>query len=259
MIDDRDICFATTTLYTECLEIQQRLIGRLFPQSERILIDGRDVGEWPASMFRWIEKAKAGTSKWTIHIDEDCFVIDRQAIEDAIERMESEGTDLLGCPDGYHAPRPCNPIVINPFFMICRTDALRKLEHDFSKMSQRIEMKRGTYMWKNSEGISFKHSYREGFRYAHEKNDMFSFEDGKEPYYPLFWHAIDIGLKLGYLYPHFDRELLSTNPMSSSGSREMAIHMWESRNMLSESRFYGKTAKERFAAICERLKKSALI
>ena len=248
------IAFATTTLYTECLPLQQRLIERLFPGSEKILIDGREQLEWPASMFKWIERAKESGSKWTIHLDEDCFLTDREAIEEAIDKMEREGIDMLGCPDGYYAARPCNPIAINPFFMICRTDSLRLLRHDFSRMSYRIEMKNGTYMWKNSAGIGFRHSYKETFDYPHEKTDMFSFADGKEPYYPLFWHAIDIGLKLGYLYPHFDRNLLTTNPMLSQGGREMALHMWESRNMSSDKPFYGKTAKERFSSIRQHLK-----
>lgn len=253
-----DIAFATTTLYTECLPLQQRLVERIFPGSEKILIDGSDLLEWPSSMFRWIEEAKKSSSKWTIHLDEDCFLTDREAIEEAIAKMEREGIDMLGCPDGYHAARPCNPIAINPFFMICRTDSLRRLDHDFSKMSHILEMKMGTFRWKNSAGICFKHSYKDAFLYPHDKNEMFSFVDGKEPYYPLFWHAIDIGLKLGYLYPHFDRSLLTTNPMLSQGGREMALHMWESRNMSSDKPFYGKTAKERFSAIRQYLKEKGI-
>ena len=253
-----DIAFATTTLYTECLPLQQSLIERLFPGSEKILIDGRDISQWPSSMFMWIEKAKESRAKWTIHLDEDCFIVDRESIEEAIAKMESEGIDMLGCPDGYHAARPCNPIAINPFFMICRTDSLRRLEHDFSKMSHMLEMKMGTFRWKNSEGISFRHSYKDLFCYPHEKNEMFSFVDGKEPYYSLFWHALDIGLKLAYLYPHFDRNLLTTNPMLSQGGAEMALHMWESRNMSSDKPFYGKTAKERFSAIRQYLKEKGI-
>jgi len=255
---DEDIAFATTTLYTECLPLQQRLIQKMFPGSERILVDGRDQLEWPNSMFLWISEAKAKESRWTIHLDEDCFIADRARIEEAIEKMEREGIAIMGCPDGYHAPRPCNPIAINPFFMICRTDALRQLRHDFSKMSHRIEKKLGTYRWRNSQNIGYSHSYRDSFQYPHERNDYFMFSDGKEPYYPLFWHALDIGLKLGYLYPHFDRELLTTNPMLYQGGKEMALHMWESRHMDSDAPFYGKTAKERFASIREFLKEKGI-
>lgn len=253
-----DIAFATTTLYTECLPLQQRLIERMFPGSERILVDGREISRWPASMFEWIERAKESGAKWTIHLDEDCFIIEREAIEEAICKMESEGIDILGCPDGYHAPRPCNPIAINPFFMICRTDSLRRIGLDFSKINYSLEMKLGQFRWNNSEGIRFKHYYKESFSYPHEKNECFKFEDAKEPYYPLFWHALDIGLKLGYLYPHFDRNLLTTNPMLAKGGREMALHMWESRNMSSDKPFYGKTAKERFSEIGRYLKEKGI-
>jgi len=270
MIEDKDIAFATTTLYTECLPLQQRLIEKLFPGSQRILIDGRDVLRWPSSMFEWIEAAKNQDSKWTIHLDEDCFVTDRQAIEEAISMMESLSIDILGCPDGYHPPRPCNPIAINPFFMICRTDALRKMLHDFSKLSYKLDFKPiqtsaismfGTAIftsWRNSAGISFRHSYKDDFFYPHEKNERFSFEDGKEPYYALFWHAKDIGLKLGYLYPHFDENLLTTNPSIKKGGRELCVHMWESRHMKTDNKFYGKTARERFSSVEEYLKEKGI-
>ena len=31
MIEDKDIIFVTTTLYTDCLEVQQKLIEKHFP------------------------------------------------------------------------------------------------------------------------------------------------------------------------------------------------------------------------------------
>ena len=37
MIEDKDIIFVTTTLYTDCLEVQQKLIEKNFPGSERKL------------------------------------------------------------------------------------------------------------------------------------------------------------------------------------------------------------------------------
>ena len=58
MIEDKDIIFVTTTLYTDCLEVQQKLIEKNFPGSERKLIDGRELTNWPNSFFIGWKKSR---------------------------------------------------------------------------------------------------------------------------------------------------------------------------------------------------------
>ena len=41
-INEREICFVTTTLYSKWLEYQNNIIKDMFPNSKCILIDGRD-------------------------------------------------------------------------------------------------------------------------------------------------------------------------------------------------------------------------
>lgn len=247
MIEDKDIVFVTTTLYTECLDLQQKLIENHFPGSERRVIDGSDLSRWPNSFFYWIEEVKKSAARYFVHIDEDCFVVSREEILNAISMLARY--DIVGCPDGYHPARQANPIAINPFLMIGNSSAIKEMDIDLSRLSYKLEMGRQGYAWSNSAGLKFKHSYKDDFFYPHRTIGDFMFVDGKEPYYALFWHLKDRGCRFGYLYPRFDEILKSTNPSISEGSADMAIHMWESRNMDSDKRFFGETAQERFSRI----------
>ena len=47
--------------------------------------------------------------------------------------------------------------------------------------------------------------------------------------------------------------------MKPHKSKEMAIHMWESRNMNSDKEFYGLTAKQRFEKIKNLLKEKGIV
>ena len=57
------------------------------------------------------------------------------------------------------------------------------------------------------------------------------------------------GKWLGY----FDKELKSTNPKINEESNEMAIHIWESRNMNNDNTLFGTTANERFKKVLKYL------
>ena len=72
MIDESNIVFVTTTLYTKWLNYQSEIIKNLFPDSQHIIVDGR--GNWPNSWFYWIDEVKKSDRKYYIHIDEDFFI-----------------------------------------------------------------------------------------------------------------------------------------------------------------------------------------
>lgn len=69
MIKDSEILFVTTTLYSKWLDYQQDIVKNFFPNSERIVVDGRK--NWPKSWFYWIDEVKKSDKKYYIHIDED--------------------------------------------------------------------------------------------------------------------------------------------------------------------------------------------
>ena len=258
MIEDKDIIFVTTTLYTDCLEIQQKLIEKHFPGSERKLRDGRELTKWPNSFYYWMEDVRNSSAKYFIHIDEDCFIIDREEIMKTLALLEQR-YDIIGCPDGYHPPRPVNPIVINPFLMFGRTSIIKDMDIDMINLKYKLEFNKYKYIWTNSADLKFKHSYKDTFFYPHPIIGDFTFQDGREPYYGFFWYLKDKYYRFGYLYPHFDVNLKSTNPKIDHNSKEMAIHMWESRNMDSDKEFYGLTAKQRFEKIKNLLKEKGIV
>ena len=69
----------------------------------------------------------------------------------------------------------------------------------------------------------------------------------------MFWHFLDLGFKLGYLFPYFDTELKSTLPKINEDSNGMAIHIWESRNMDKDDKLFGTTTNERFEKVLKYL------
>jgi hypothetical protein len=258
MIKDQDIIFVTTTLYTECLDLQQQIIKRFFPGSEIKLRDGSIAKEWPNSFYYWMQDVKKSDAKYFVHIDEDCFIINREEILKTLSLLEDR-YDIIGCPDGYHPARQANPIVINPFFMLGKTSIIKDMDIDMVNLYYKLDFNKYKYDWTNSAGLKFKHSYKDTFFYPHPIIGEFTFQDGREPYYGFFWYLKDKYYRFGYLYPHFDTNLKSTNPMIDVNSKEMAIHMWESRNMDSDKEFYGLTAKQRFDNIKNFLKEKGIV
>lgn len=253
MIKDQDIVFLTTTIYTECLDLQQSIIKKMFPESNSIIIDGTNITDWPNSMFLWIQELKNSKEKYFVLVDEDCFLIDKNEIIKTIELLGNNTYDIIGCPDGYHPFRTCNPIVINPFLLFGRVSDIReKVQIDFYKLNYKIKSlpglpKKGNhYQWVNSAGIKYNHKYKDSFVYPHPVLSTFYFQDGKEPYYCFFWYLKEQGFNFGYLFPYMRQDLVSTNPKISENSNEMAVHIWESRNMTNNQKLFGKTTKERF-------------
>lgn len=255
MIKDSQIVFLTTTLFSDCLELQKSTIKGNFPESEHILIDGTEKLDWPNSIFFWLDRLKGRTEKYFILIDEDCFITNKQEILNTLSLLENQTFDILGCSDGYHPFRTCNPIAMNPFLLFGRVSDFTNFDINFSKLKYKIKNLPGLFVkgqhhqWTNSAGIKYKHSYRESFFYPHPILSESNFQDGKEPYYCLFWYLKDKGLRFGYLYPHMDKDLVTTNPKINESSPEMAIHVWESRNMNSSSKLFGKTARQRFELV----------
>ncbi len=253
MIKDEEIVFLTTTIFSECLDLQQSLIKKLFPNSCSVLIDGTKQEDWPNSIFSWLNTLKERTEKYFILIDEDCFIINKEEILNTLNLLKEDIYDVIGCPDGYHPFRTCNPIVINPFLLMGRiNDFKEKIKIDFSRLVYKIKSLPGPasrghhYEWTNSAGIKYKHYYKDTFFYPHPILSTFFFQDGKEPYYCLFWYLKEQDFKFGYLFPFMDKNIVSTNPKINESSKEMAIHTWESRNMKNNNKLFGKTAKERF-------------
>lgn len=249
MVKDSDIVFVTTSMSTKWIEIQQKILRDNFPESNFHIIDGR--GNWPNSWFYWINEIKKYKCKWYIHIDEDCFIENKEEVIKLLEKMDLEGIGISAISEAYCHFRGNNPVAFNSFFLAGRIEDLRDINID----SNTISFTYGDSGWKNSLGIHFKEEYKDGFEYVHEKAwpyERYNFE--AEPYYLFCWLLKERGIKFYYLYPYFDQRFKSTNPRIEENSPDIAIHMWYTRMWDSLMDVHGIPNRDRYLRLEEYLK-----
>jgi hypothetical protein len=239
MINENDIVFVTTTLYSKWLDYQSNIIKKLFPNSQHIIVDGRT--NWPNCWFYWIDDVKGATAKYYIHIDEDFFITSKSELMGVLDKMETHGIDIMGCSDGYNHYRSKNPVAINTFFMIGRVSDIKRLDIDLKSFTYKDNY--------NSHGIKYKLEYGVGFNYPYEKLGDVNLEIETEPFYAFLWSMKELGCKFDYLYPHFDARFKSINPRLSEDSIDIGIHMWYTRMWESEMDVFGIRNVDRYTAV----------
>jgi len=241
---DKDIVFITTTLHSKWLDYQKDIIKNLFPESKHLIVDGRQ--NWPYAWFYWMNEIKGTEYKWFIHIDEDCFLSGREEIIKLIEKMEREDISLSAVSDGYHHYRGANPVAINSFFMIGNVDHFNSLNFSLDA----IEFWHQPEGWRNSMGILYdEDKHKNNFEYIHEIHGGENYEYEQEPYYMVLWMLKEAGRKFYYLYPSFDEHFKSTNPRIDKDSKDIAIHMWYTRNWSSHMNVHGLPNVERYKMV----------
>ena len=248
MVDEKDVVFVTTTLYTKWLNYQKIIIKNLFPNSQHIIVDGR--GNWPNSWFYWIDEVKKCNQKYYVHIDEDFFITSKDEFLKVFEKMESKNIDLIGCPDGYNHYRGANPVAINTFLMFGRIDDVKKINIDLKNMKFNLTSFDGTsYSWQNSLGVKFKEYYKLDFKYEFEEQGGSNFINEHEPYYAFLWTMKELGCKFDYLFPYFDDRFKSTNPRLSKNSDDVGIHMWYTRSWHEMFDVHGLPNRQRYEMV----------
>lgn len=254
MIKDQDILFVTTTLYTKWLGYQKQLIKKHFPESNHLVVDGRE--NWPYAWFHWLHPLKNTDAKWFVHLDEDCFLDSRDELLKLIQKMEDENITLSAVSDGYHHYRGANPVAINSFFMVGNVEHFNDLDFDVNK----VKFTHDVDGWRNSEGVLYDAAkHRSDFVYPHEimgNGENCSYE--QEPYYMILWMLKEKGRKFNYLYPHFDERFKSTNPRINHDTKDIAIHMWYTRQWESPMMVHDTPNSFRYNAIEEHIKKNML-
>jgi hypothetical protein len=242
MINEKEICFVTTTLYTKWLNYQSLIIKNLFPESKHLIIDGRI--NWPNSWFYWIEQVKMIECKFFVHIDEDFFIINKNEVIKCLSRLQDENVDLLGVPDGYQHYRAANPIAMNTFILFGRKEILNDI--DFNNIKFTFDTNKG---WINNYNLVFKEHFRDDFNYQFPIQGGCNFNFQQEPYYAFLWKLKELGYKFDYLYPHFDDRFKSTNPRISENSKDIGIHMWYTRQWNSQMDVLGLPNIKRYELI----------
>ncbi len=251
MIEEKDIVFVTNSLYTKWMDYQSKIIKKLFPESEHVIINGGTPyfrSKWPNSWFFWIDEVKKSDKKYYIHIDEDFFLTSKIELLKAIEKFENNNIDLMGCPDGYHHFRGANPVAINTFLMIGRVSDLKRLDNDILRNAKYnlVSYDGSSYSWVNDIGIKFREEYKNDFNYPFEDQGGSNFINDHEPYYAFLWSMKELGCKFDYLYPFFDNRFKSTNPRLEKDSEDIGIHMWYTRQWDNTMDVWGLPNVERY-------------
>lgn len=248
MVETSELVFVTTSIYSKWLDLQGRIIERLFPNSNRIVVDGRK--KWPNSWFFWIDKVKKSEQKYFIHLDEDFFITNKQELMKVFERIANNQSDLIGCSDGYHKYRGANPVAINSFFMCGKVADLKRISVKLSSAKYKQYLNDvGTYSWHNNLDIKYKESYAGDFHYQHKIDGGGNFLNEQEPYYAFLWTMKELGCRFDYLYPYFDERFKSTNPRLAEGSPDIGIHMWYVRQWQDSMKVWGVDNFERYRAV----------
>ena len=216
IINKKDILFCTTALFTKSLDYQKKQIDKFFPESEKIIIDGRY--NWPMVWYEWIDKSLSSNKEWIIHIDEDCFILDNNLIFEEINKMIVNDFGISGCPDGNHEYRSCNHMAINSFFMILRRETLLKWK---------------SYLDSGKDFPQFKKEWLESYPFdIKNKSTIINFqkwgswERGSEPYYNFMWVLKEMGVKFNYMMPGFEYTNSCTTLLNGS-----IIHAWHLRQI----------------------------
>lgn len=254
MINDKDIVFITTSTMSKWIGYQSKLIKHHFPDSDHIIVNGSSMEfkkRWPNSWFDFLSPLNSRNEKFYVHIDEDFFLDSREELLKVIEKMDSENIGLMGVSEGNQHYRSANPVAINAFLMIGRTDDIRKINIDkLSNTKYFMGTYDGkTYGWFNELGIKYKPEYGEGFEYRFTKNGGTNYDIEQEPYYSFIWYMKEIGCRFDYLFPHFDGRFKSTNPRLEEDSVDIGYHMWYTRNWYDNSDVWGMKNVDRYNEI----------
>jgi hypothetical protein len=166
-------------------------------------------------------------TKWVLNLDEDCFLINHEAVNRMIEYMEKNDYDYSGIQDGGTIRvRIHNPLVSNPFFNLFNVEKIYPLKKDYYEKKYNVEEIRQKY----SGFIKFNKTKIEWDLY-------------ERFYYHFFW-LLDNGMKPLFLdADEFNAEkyfviapILRIKPYYNSPTilfshegEELALHTWHSR------------------------------
>jgi hypothetical protein len=242
MISDKDILFITVSLKSKWLKYSSQLVSKYFPDSEHIHIDGSN--NWPMISFEWIKIITKKKQKYIVHIDEDCFITNRDELIKTINFLDINNYTISGTSDAYSYYRQNNPVAINTFFMISNRDHICDLNINIDSL--KIWNENNEY--KNSYNSYWKDKYLDNFQYPYEQNTSINYKEF-EPYYFIFWMLKEKNRKFYYLFPEFNEYYKSINPKFNQDSKEIAIHMWYAREWNSNIDMGGITNFKRYERI----------
>lgn len=204
----------TTSMSTKWEAYSQTMLEMHVPEWRRVVVDGRR--NWTATGF--IQYVVDAEVDYIVHVDEDCFVENRDALLDLIRKFEEDPQIVAaGLPDGGYYYREHNPAALNLFFVVFRATALKLAWDD------RV----------NWDRYKFKLEYAAGLdvQCPHLDKSRIKWDEG-EPYYPLFWSLLSKGGRFLYLNEVLHRDRWSSR-ISLGSQKVLAEHLWYLRQWFS--------------------------
>lgn len=109
---------------------------RLFKMAERSLNGYAPLRRMTTFDYRtYVEQLIDLPSDIVVHLDEDCFVCDKQGLDALLRHFVQQGYAAAGTPDGGNiVHRVYNPIALNPFFLVLNASELRALRSQGSQI-----------------------------------------------------------------------------------------------------------------------------
>lgn len=232
-IKEPSFIFYTTSMGTDVQKVSRDCIRKFYPNNKHIFINGSYENLYPRTWYNWLELAKIDEPDYAIHLDEDCFVVDPNVINEMIAKMQRENIDIMGCRDGGNIMRRQNPYAINPFFMIIS-----------KKVYQLFEFFNKEKLF--SESLIYEGETLPYFEYDYK----IDYTNNFEPYYDFFWYARSNKFKFEFL-DYFEEPELNCSFLYNH-----IIHAWYLRTRNYEQKFdrMNYTNKERYDLILQKIK-----
>ena len=210
--------FFTTSTFSDIQDAQSKCIKNNFPNSQHVIIDGRDG--WFQIWYKWLDFAKDIESDWYIHLDEDCFIFNDSGIKDIVKYMIDNKIDISGPPDGHFEYRSGNHMAFNSFFMIMNRKVIDTW-HNRRSIPQFKKEWIEEYPFEIKNSSHYEYNMEWG---SSGKSVGLIWKPNTEPYYDFMWVLKENNIKFNYLEPFFGEELQTTNLLNNT-----IVHMWHQR------------------------------
>ncbi len=229
-INEKEIIFITPTVGSIWMFYQNYLIKKLFPESKTAFVNGNK--RWDFNLKTncvWYDFIKVALDnknkdyKYFIHIDEDCFLYNKQGIINTIEEMEKNDYALAGPTDTMWPIRGGNPHALNSFFMIGKIQDLKEIWNDYEF------------------NLLFKDLQLPIPEVPEEK-----IED--EPYYNFFWNYLKHNKKIYPIKTGFYEPTNSTTLLYND-NEIFVHHMWYTRRWYTNEKFVNLTHRKRYLSM----------
>lgn len=162
---------------------------------------------------------------YLVHVDEDCFLQDREQLWEVVDKMQSDPSTLCAGPSdgGTFFRHDRNPLACNLFFNVFKRVAVKQLMDDCPH-------------WRSLRVSDLPSRLRENLPEKGTPLRPLQFPgpfhlDDFEPYYPLYWLMLREGCRIEFLPVRQTEDDRRCTAIRLAGcDRDLCFHMWHLRD-----------------------------